>query len=185
MSNNNLENDLFLRALNGEHVNRPPVWMMRQAGRYLPEYMVLRRKYDFFTRIRTPELAAEITIQPIDIVGVDAAILFSDILTVPLAMGLEVQMVAGKGPYLPTVADTTEKVESLQTGDGAIEELQYVFDKARGVKTLIEQRNSALKTQKLLIHYCRKLQISPLFIYKSKLKQVLMQYKYLIAGEAY
>jgi len=140
MSNNNLENDLFLRALNGEHVNRPPVWMMRQAGRYLPEYMVLRRKYDFFTRIRTPELAAEITIQPIDIVGVDAAILFSDILTVPLAMGLEVQMVAGKGPYLPTVADTTEKVESLQTGDGAIEELQYVFDAMAETKKELKNR---------------------------------------------
>ena len=75
-----LKNDLLLRALKREKVERPPVWMMRQAGRYLPGYMKLRAKYDFFTRVQTPELAAEITLQPIDEVGVDAAIIFSDIL---------------------------------------------------------------------------------------------------------
>lgn len=142
MSNTNqtLENDLFLRALKGEEVPRPPVWMMRQAGRYLPEYMELRKKYDFFTRIRTPEMAAEITIQPVDIVGVDAAILFSDILTVPLAMGVDVQMIPGKGPYLPDVTDTSEKVEKLQTGDAAIEELQYVFDAMAETKKELKNR---------------------------------------------
>ena len=75
-----LQNDLLLRALKGEKLQRPPVWMMRQAGRYLPEYLALKAKYDFFTRVQTPELAAEITLQPIDIVGTDAAIIFSDIL---------------------------------------------------------------------------------------------------------
>ncbi len=84
---NMLQNDLLLRTLKGEQVERPPVWMMRQAGRYLPEYMVLREKYGFFERCQTPELACEITIQPVDIVGVDAAILFSDILVVPQAIG--------------------------------------------------------------------------------------------------
>ena len=72
-----LKNDLFLKALNGETVNRPPVWMMRQAGRYLPDFMKLKAKYEFFTRCQTPELATEITIMPIDQIGPDAAILFS------------------------------------------------------------------------------------------------------------
>ena len=80
-----LKNDLLLRALKGEEVERVPVWMMRQAGRYLPEYIKIREKYGFFERCQTPALAAEITIQPVDIVGVDAAILFSDILVVPQA----------------------------------------------------------------------------------------------------
>src|SRR4249920_4161399 len=96
-----LKNDLLLRTLKGEQTERPPVWMMRQAGRYLPEYRVLREKYGFFERCQTPELACEITIQPVDIVGVDAAILFSDILVVPQAMGLEVQLIENKGPILP------------------------------------------------------------------------------------
>jgi uroporphyrinogen decarboxylase len=96
-----LQNDLLLRTLKGEQVERPPVWMMRQAGRYLPEYMVLREKYGFFERCQTPELACEITLQPVDIIGVDAAILFSDILVVPQAMGLEVQLIESKGPNLP------------------------------------------------------------------------------------
>jgi hypothetical protein len=74
-----IKNDLLLRALSNEKVERPPVWMMRQAGRYLPEFRALRDKYDFFTRCETPELAAEITVQPIRIVKPDAAILFSDL----------------------------------------------------------------------------------------------------------
>ena len=94
-------NHLLLKALKGEETNRVPVWMMRQAGRYLPEYIKIREKYGFFERCQTPELAAEITIQPVDIIGVDAAILFSDILVVPQAMGLEVQLIESKGPYLP------------------------------------------------------------------------------------
>ena len=98
---NNLKNDLILRTLRGEKTERTPVWMMRQAGRYLPEYMELRRKYSFFERCQNPELACKITLQPVDIIGVDAAILFSDILVVPQAMGLEVEMVESKGPILP------------------------------------------------------------------------------------
>src|SRR6478735_8455896 len=96
-----LKNDLLLRALRGETVDRPPVWMMRQAGRYLPDYLKLKAKYDFFTRVQTPELATAITLQPVDQVGVDAAILFSDILVVLQAMGLEVQLIENKGPILP------------------------------------------------------------------------------------
>ncbi len=120
-----LKNDLLLRALKREKVERPPVWLMRQAGRYLPEYIKLREKYDFFTRVQTPELAAEITIQPIDRIGVDAAIIFSDILVIPQAMGLEVLMEEGKGPLLPNVIKTQKDINSLFT-EGVEEKLSYV-----------------------------------------------------------
>ncbi len=122
-----LKNDLLLRALRKEKVERPPVWMMRQAGRYLPDYIKLRDKYDFFTRVQTPELATQITLQPIDQVGVDAAIIFSDILVIPQAMGLEVLMEEGKGPSLPKTIRTQADIDALST-DGAEEKLKYVTD---------------------------------------------------------
>jgi uroporphyrinogen decarboxylase len=121
-----LKNSLLLKALNNEDTERPPVWMMRQAGRYLPDYIKLRNKYDFFTRVQTPELACEITLQPVDQVGVDAAIIFSDILVIPQAMGLEVLMEEGKGPSLPTVIRTKEDIEALIT-DGVEDSLDYVM----------------------------------------------------------
>ena len=124
---NELKNDLLLRALRKEKLERPPVWMMRQAGRYLPDYLKLKAKYDFFTRVQTPELATEITLQPIDQVGVDAAIIFSDILVIPQAMGVEVLMEEGKGPQLPKTISTMKDVEALRT-DGAEESLSYVMN---------------------------------------------------------
>ena len=120
-----LKNDLLLRALKREKVERPPVWMMRQAGRYLPEYIKLREKYDFFTRVQTPELATEITLQPIDRIGVDAAIIFSDILVIPQAMGMEVLMEEGRGPSLPNVIRTQKDIDVLIT-DNIEEKLSYV-----------------------------------------------------------
>jgi uroporphyrinogen decarboxylase len=123
----NLKNDLLLRALRNETVERPPVWMMRQAGRYLPDYIKLRDKYDFFTRVQTPELACEITLQPVDRVGVDAAIIFSDILVIPQAMGMEVLMEEGKGPSLPKVVKTQKDVDGLITKN-AENNLKYVYD---------------------------------------------------------
>ena len=122
-----LKNDLLLRALKGEKTERVPVWMMRQAGRYLPDYMKLKAKYDFFTRVETPELATAITLQPVDQVGVDAAIIFSDILVIPQAMGLQVLMEEGKGPSLPTVIQTEANVDALIT-EGVEESLKYVMD---------------------------------------------------------
>ena len=122
-----LKNDLLLKALRGETVERPPVWMMRQAGRYLPDYMKLREKYDFFTRCQTPELATEITLQPVNQVGVDAAIIFSDILVIPQAMGLEVLMEEGKGPSLPKTIKTQQDIDALITV-GVEESLKYVYD---------------------------------------------------------
>ena len=95
-----LKNDLLIRALKGEIVSRPPVWMMRQAGRYLPDFMKLKNKYDFFTRCQTPELATEITLMPIKQLGPDAAILFSDILVVLQAMNVNVEMKDGIGPWI-------------------------------------------------------------------------------------
>jgi uroporphyrinogen decarboxylase len=122
-----LKNDLLLRALRKEKVERPPVWMMRQAGRYLPDYIKLRDKYDFFTRVETPELATAITLQPVDQVGVDAAIIFSDILVIPQAMGLTVLMEEGKGPSLPKVMKTKADIDALRT-DGVEESLHYVMN---------------------------------------------------------
>jgi uroporphyrinogen decarboxylase len=122
-----LKNDLLLRALRKENVERPPVWMMRQAGRYLPDYLKLKAKYDFFTRVQTPELATAITLQPVDQVGVDAAIIFSDILVIPQAMGLEVLMEEGKGPSLPKIIATQIDIDALIT-TGAEESLKYVYD---------------------------------------------------------
>ena len=123
----NLKNDLLLRALRKERVERPPVWMMRQAGRYLPDYIKLRDKYDFFTRVQTPELACEITLQPVEQVGVDAAIIFSDILVIPQAMGMEVLMEEGKGPSLPKIIKTQKDIDELITKD-AENNLKYVYD---------------------------------------------------------
>lgn len=121
------KNDLILRALRGEYVERPPVWMMRQAGRYLPDYLKLRAKYDFFTRVQTPELATEITLQPVNQIGVDAAIIFSDILVIPQAMGVEVLMEEGKGPTLPKIIQTQKDIDALLT-EGIAEHLHYVCE---------------------------------------------------------
>lgn len=112
-----IKNDLFLRALKGETVERPPIWMMRQAGRYLPEFMELKHKYDFFTRCQTPELASEITVQPIRRYGMDAAILFSDILVIPQAMDIEVEMKPNFGPYLPNPIRSKEDLERVIVPD--------------------------------------------------------------------
>ena len=128
-----IKNDLFLRALRGETVDRPPVWMMRQAGRYLPEFMEIKKKYDFFTRCRTPELASEITVQPIRRYGMDAAILFSDILVVPQAMNIEVQMKPDFGPYLPNPVRDQKGVDNVIIPDVKTE-LGYVMEAIKATK---------------------------------------------------
>lgn len=122
-----LKNDLFLKALNNETVERPPVWMMRQAGRYLPEFMAIKEKYDFFTRCKTPELASEITVQPIRIIKPDAAILFSDILVIPQAMGIDVELEDGIGPVLPNPIRKASDVDKVFIPD-INETLGYVMD---------------------------------------------------------
>lgn len=131
-----IKNDLYLRALRGETVPRPPVWMMRQAGRYLPEFIAIREKYDFFTRCRTPELASEITVQPIRRFGMDAAILFSDILVVPQAMNIPFEMKAGLGPYLPNPIRTQKDVDATIVPD-INESLGYVMDSIKMTKEML------------------------------------------------
>ncbi|HEU4552530.1 MAG TPA: uroporphyrinogen decarboxylase [Chitinophaga sp.] len=125
-----LKNDLLLRALRGETTARTPVWMMRQAGRYLPDYIKLRDKYSFFERCETPELATEITVMPVEQVGVDAAIIFSDILVVPQAMGMEVQLVEKMGPLLPAPIKSAADLKRICVPD-VKDRLHYVFDALR------------------------------------------------------
>jgi len=120
-------NDLFLRACRRERVERTPVWMMRQAGRYLPEYREVRRRADFLTMCRTPELACEVTIQPVDSVGVDAAIIFSDILVVPEAMGMDLRVEESRGPFFPAPVRTRADIEALRVADPE-RHLRYVLD---------------------------------------------------------
>jgi uroporphyrinogen decarboxylase len=134
-----LKNDLLLKALRGEPVKRPPVWMMRQAGRYLPDYIRLREKYDFFTRVQTPELATEITLQPVNQIGVDAAIIFSDILVIPQAMGVDVLMEEGKGPLLPKTITTQNDIDALNT-TGVEERLPYVMKALQLTKSELNGR---------------------------------------------
>jgi uroporphyrinogen decarboxylase len=134
-----IKNDLLLRVLKGRPVERPPVWMMRQAGRYLPDYRRLREKYSFFERCRTPELATEITLQPVEQIGVDAAIIFSDILVVPAAMGMEVQLVENLGPLLPDPVTTAGDLDRLRVPDVA-EELHYVFEALRMTRAALGGR---------------------------------------------
>lgn len=134
-----IKNDLFLKALKGETVDRPPVWMMRQAGRYLPDFMKLKAKYDFFTRCQTPDLATEITLMPIDQIGTDAAIIFSDILVVLQAMGLEVQMKDGVGPWIPEPIRTLKEVNKVRVPE--IEPtLGYVMEAIRQSQSALNGR---------------------------------------------
>jgi uroporphyrinogen decarboxylase len=110
-----LANDTFLRACRREPVEHTPVWFMRQAGRYLPEYRKLREKYDVLTLTQTPDLAAEISLQPIRTLGVDAAILFADIMLVPIAMGVPVRIVDSVGPVIDAPIRDAKAVAALRS----------------------------------------------------------------------
>ncbi|TFY76165.1 hypothetical protein EWM64_g7845 [Hericium alpestre] len=122
-----LKNDLLLRAARGEETERAPVWVMRQAGRYLPEFRELRKDHEFFEICRTPNLATEITLQPVRRYAglLDAAIIFSDILVVPQAMGMEVLM--NPGPSFPDPLNTPADIAKLHATVDVDAELGYVF----------------------------------------------------------
>jgi uroporphyrinogen decarboxylase len=134
------QNDLVLRAARGEKVERTPVWLMRQAGRILPEYRAVRNKLSGFIELaQTPELAAEVTIQPVDLLGVDAAIIFSDILVIPEAMGLPYEMVEKRGPHFPKTVETESDLANLRVAN-VEESLSYVTEAIKIVKNDLNGR---------------------------------------------
>lgn len=135
-----IKNDLILRAARGEQTERTPVWMMRQAGRILKEYRAIRESLSGFKElVETPERAAEVTIQPVDILGVDAAIIFSDILVIPEAMGLPYQMIEKKGPWFENTIKTIEDVNKLKVAD-AESDLGYVLEAIKLTKKELNGR---------------------------------------------
>src|ERR1044071_3281396 len=121
-----LLNDLVLRAAKGESTERIPVWLMRQAGRVLPEYRATRsRAKNFIEFVKSPDLACEVTIQPVDILGVDAAIIFSDILVIPEAMGLPYEMIEAKGPWFEKTIQNKNDIDALHVANE--NDLHYVM----------------------------------------------------------
>ncbi len=135
-----LKNDRFLRALLKEPVDYTPVWMMRQAGRYLPEYKATRAKAGSFMNLcMNPELACEVTIQPLDRYPLDAAILFSDILTIPDAMGLQLRFAEGEGPIFDKPVRTEADVNALPVPDPE-DSLKYVMDAVRTIRRELDGR---------------------------------------------
>lgn len=121
-----LKNNLLIKAARGLDVSRPPIWLMRQAGRVLPEYRATRSKAkNFLDFVKNPELACEVSIQPVDILGVDAAIIFSDILVIPEAMGLPYQMIEAKGPWFENTIKTKFDIDALKIADA--NDLNYVI----------------------------------------------------------
>ena len=134
-----LKNDLVLRAARGETVERTPVWLMRQAGRILPEYRATRsRAKNFIEFVKSPDLACEVSIQPVDILGVDAAIIFSDILVIPEAMGLPYEMIEAKGPWFERTIKTKNDIDKLREADE--NDLRYVMEALKLTKQNLNNR---------------------------------------------
>jgi len=139
--NAEITNDILLKVLHDQPVERPPVWLMRQAGRILPQYREIRSRLSgFIELVQTPELAAEVTIQPVDELGVDAAIIFSDILVIPEAMGLAYELIEKKGPFFPHTIQSHSDVLSLIDGQAAASKLRYVFDALTTTKKALNGR---------------------------------------------
>ncbi len=134
-----LKNDLFIRACKRQPVERTPVWMMRQAGRFLPEYRAIREKADFLTLCKTPELASEVTIQPVDIIGVDSAIIFSDILVIPEAMGMNLELIESKGPVFEKPIRSEADFYELKNIE-PFTDLKYVLDAVSLTKKELNDR---------------------------------------------
>lgn len=136
----NIKNDLLLRAARGEKVERPPIWLMRQAGRILPQYRALRASLSGFKElVKTPHLASEVTIQPVDELGVDAAIIFSDILVIPEAMGLNYEMVEKKGPFFPKTIKSAKDVEAMKVADAA-SDIAYTIEAIKLTKKALDNK---------------------------------------------
>jgi uroporphyrinogen decarboxylase len=137
---------IFIDACFGKETPYTPVWMMRQAGRYLPEYMEVRKKAgDFLTMTKNPEMVAEVTLQPIEILDVDAAILFSDILNLPMEMGLPLRFEKGIGPIFDKTISSIKDIENLD--ENADKKISYVYEGIRKIK-------EKLPLDKALIGFC-------------------------------
>lgn len=121
-----IKNDIFLRACQKEKIDRTPVWIMRQAGRYMHEYRAIREKYNFRQMCQMPEIAAEITLQPVNLIGTDAAIIFSDILVIPEAMGMELEFIEAKGPVFHNPVTDVSVFNNISIKE-VIEKLDYVL----------------------------------------------------------
>lgn len=135
------KNDLFLRAHRGEAIERYPVWLMRQAGRILPEYRAVRAKLSGFKElVETPEFATEVTLQPVDLLDVDAAIIFSDILVVPEAMGLTYEMIEQKGPWFEKTIRSSEQLALLDKNIDVEDRLSYVLEALKQTKSALSSR---------------------------------------------
>lgn len=124
----------FLSAFEGNN-SRIPVWLMRQAGRYLPEYQMIKKKHTLVDMFRTPDIATEITLQPVDILGVDAAILFADILTLPSGMGFDIDFIKGKGPVIANPIRNMHDVTKLHNMDG----IEYVATTISQIKECLSK----------------------------------------------
>lgn len=135
-----LNESLFIRTCRGKRVERHPVWLMRQAGRFLPQYRKLRERYDFPTLCRTPELATRVTLQPVDLLGVDAAVIFSDILVVLESMGLKVTFGTDHGPRIAPAIRRSSDLRRLHPSDPAVN-LGYVYAAIRQTDAALRQRN--------------------------------------------
>jgi len=136
-----IKNDLFLRTARGEQVERPPVWLMRQAGRTLPGYRKMRAKLSGFKElVKSPDRVVEASIEPVDLLDVDVAIIFSDILVIPESMGLDYELIEKKGPLFPKTIQGQEDVNQLQQGIPAAEELEYVYESVRLMKDHLNSR---------------------------------------------
>lgn len=134
-----LQNDLLIRAAFGQQTERPPVWMMRQAGRFMPEYWEIKNKYSFLEMCKTPEIAADVTMLPVDLLGIDGAILFSDILVTAEAMGGDLSFEQGVGPRFSNPVRSFADAEKLNTD--CLQKLEYVSD---AIKVIQQRLNGSI-----------------------------------------
>lgn len=138
----NPQNKIFIDACYGNPVPYTPLWIMRQAGRYLPEYRAIRKQHTFHEMMHTPDLMTEVTLQPIHRYGFDAAIMFSDILVIPEAMGVNFQLIENVGPVFDNPLDTMEKVKSIQLADPA--HLQHVFEGVKQIRNELDDSKALI-----------------------------------------
>ena len=134
-----MRDSLFIKAAFSENTERPPVWMMRQAGRFMPEYWEIKNKYSFLEMCKTPEIAADVTMLPVDLLGIDAAILFSDILVTGEAMGGDLSFTQGVGPKFANPVRTLKDVDALEVD--VLDRLQYVAD---AIKVIQQRLNGSI-----------------------------------------